>query len=800
MIVRRVPLERLAVLVTVALLGALAATAQSIAPLPGKNLALGKTAAFSVDPNYSLCAGGDETDLTDGKFWQPDNPARYGFWGDRGTVGWMWPGTSAPGALITLDLGAVSAIAAVGFDAASGAAQVTFPAAVLVYVSDDRTAWHFVTDLINEAIPQDRFLRHRFVAGDLGTRGRYVGLYVIKGGFYSFVDEVEVLAGDGDPARVTFPGEAIAHDRIDTDAAARATAATQKNASLYFIQAAREQKPDAVTAAALDALQARAVATTGVEDVDFSRGLPYTALDLEVCKAMGAGFSRQAAAPLTVWAPEPSLWSNTSPFARPTVTAPALALHADMMTGELEPVAFNLSNNTAGPLQVDVQIGDLGAWSAASVEKRITTHVLSSGFLFFDDALTPFGNAPVTVPPGMTRQVWLILNARDVAAGDYRTEVTVAAAGRTTAIPLTVKVFPVAMPARPTYLSQTWGYFTWKPAQGFERQAAAEMERSYETAQVVHHPYIPWPSVDPATKKLVRPLAVDFAKLDELIARRPYVRQWLLWTGFEFGNSSLNYHQANDMPAAGTPEHEAVFKEWVRQIRDHMAGKGFGTGDWAFYWVDEPGDDAFLKLVVPASKLAKEVDPTILVWEDHQVSLAQLQAHPDAIDIHCCPLEYYRNHPDTLAYVVAGKHQSCQYECASSKASDPHRYYRLHHLSSVALGLDGAGMWVWGDDGGQFSDYAGPHTSYGMVYATAAGPITGKRREAWREGIEDVELFRHLRTAAAKTGDAALKALYDDGLKQILKPEKDFGQNSGTVADLMAVRLRLLQTLAAAPR
>jgi hypothetical protein len=407
----------------------------------------------------------------------------------------------------------------------------------------------------------------------------------------------------------------------------------------------------------------------------------------------------------------------------------------------------------------------------------------------------PFGQEPVTIPPGMTRQVWLILNSRGVAAGDYQATVTVEAAGRTQTLPLTATVYPVEMPARPQYLSQGWGYYTWKPAVGFEKEAAAEMERAYETAQVLHHPYIPWPKVDPQTKKLVRPIAADFTKLDEMLACRPYVRQWLLWTGFEFGYMSLNYGQANDMPAAGTPAHNEIFREWVRQIRDHLAQKGLSTNDWAFYWVDEPGDESFLKLVVPASKLAKEVDPTILIWEDHQISLKMLEAHPDAIDIHCCPLNYYRNHPEILAHVLAEKHPSVHYECASSKANDPHTYYRLHHLSATQLGLDGAGMWVWGDSGGQFSDYDGPHTSYGMVYATDQGPITGKRREAWREGIEDVELFRHLRERTAKTGDVALKSLHDDGLKQVLRAEGGYGQNFGTVADLMALRLQVLKTV-----
>lgn len=784
------------VAVVMALLAGNSAAPAAMEPLAGTNVALGKLATFSVEPNYALCKGGDETDLTDGKFWQPGGP---GFWVDKGTVGWLFG--RHPGVLITFDLDAVHPIDTVSFDTASGAAQVTFPAAVMVYVSDDGQTWHYVTDLINEAVPQDSFIRHRFVARHLNTRGRYLGVYVVKGGFYAFIDEIEVMAGAFDPAGITFKHDSIAKEQIEADALERARAAVQKNISLYFIKAAREQKPDETTLMALDALQADAVATAVVEEVDYSAGLPYSRVDRQVCRTMGAYYRGEAAAPVTLWSPQPTMWSHdTNPFARPASTE-AVRLHADMMIGELEPVAFNISNNTTEPMAVTIRVADLGSWSATGIERRLTTHVVSSGFLFFDDALTPFDDNAVTIPAGMTRQVWLILNSQGVDAGEYQSTVTVEAAGTTHFLPLTAAVYPVEMPNPPPYLSSTWGYFTWKPAKGFEKQAAAEMQRSYETAHILQHVYMPWPEVDPQTRKLLRPIQVGFEKFDEMLAYRPYVRMWLLWPGFEFGYMSLNYRQAADMPAIGTPEHTEIFKEWVRQIRDHLQEKGFSTNNWSFYWVDEPGDEGFMKFVVPASKLAKEVDPTILIWEDHQISLKMLEEHPEAIDIHCCPLNYYRNNPQILAHTLAENHRGWHYVCDSSKASDPHRVYRLHHLTSVELGLDGAGMWVWGDDGGQFNDYNGPYPSYGMVYATKQGPITGKRREAWREGVEDVELFRHLRTLAQKTGDVRLRNLHDQGVRQAVRPEGQFGDNTtGTVEELMALRLGILKALAQSAR
>jgi hypothetical protein len=39
--------------------------------------------------------------------------------------------------------------------------------------------------------------------------------------------------------------------------------------------------------------------------------------------------------------------------------------------------------------------------------------------------------------------------------------------------------------------------------------------------------------------------------------------------------------------------------------------------------------------------------------------------------------------------------------------------------------------------------------------------MTGKRREAWREGVEDVELWRHLRNAARESGNDQLERMLE---------------------------------------
>ena len=771
------------------------AAAENEPPLDGNNLATGRSATFSFAPNYQYSAGNDETDLFDGKH------ASEGFWTSKETVGWLF-GRKA-GVLIRVDLGSVSPIGALSFNTAAGSAQVTFPAAVFVFASDDGQSWYYVTDLINEPISQAQYVRHRFAARDLKTRGRHLAFYVAKGGFYAFVDEIEVIEGSHRAETVMFEGPAISTEKLEADANLRAKRAVQKNITLSVIQEARSAvstwggpaKQQALRE--LDRLRSEAVAVADLEDVDYSRGLPYGRVDTDVCRTTGSFFS-DGSEPVSIWQSEKSIWSHTnSPFIRADA-AIAPQLHADMMIGEYEPVAFNISNNRAVEVEIHMEVDDLKStsgevWLANSVDVRATSHVVGSGYLLFDDALPPVIGDVLTIPPGMTRQLWLILNSDGVRPDEYHGGVTVRSNGQVSEVPLTATVYPVQMPENPPYTAQSWCYFTWLAAKGFEQQASAELRRSYTNAHVLHHYYIPWPKVDPETKKLIRPIELDFTRFDEMLAHRPYVKQWLLWPGLEFGYFRLNYFQATDAPEVGTPAHGAVFREWVRQIRDHLQEKGLGTDRWAFYWIDEPGDEAFLEKIVPASRMAKEVDPSILVWEDHQVSLEVLKEHPDAIDIHSCPLSFYLSYPAILNHVRAQKYPGVHYLAGGSKGEDPHRYYRLHHMASLELGLNGAGLWVWGDDGGQFNDYLGEHPSYGMVYATENGPLTGKRREAWREGIEDVELWRHLRVAAKQRKDAQLLKLSRESPSRLTK--RSGTVHKGSPAELMQTRLEILKAL-----
>ncbi|MCX7827474.1 MAG: hypothetical protein N2689_18240, partial [Verrucomicrobiae bacterium] len=187
----------------VLLAASLAVTAAEFQP-PGANIALGKPYTLDPRPNYALCADpGDRAQLTDGVY------TKGYFWTQRSTVGWNNIGA----ATITVDLGSVLPIRGVSFNTAAGRADVTWPASIVILVSDDGKNYYPAGELINLSMkhgpaPSD-YAVHRYWTGELRTHGRFVSFMVTPGGPYTFVDEIEVYRGEPEWVNVPFTGEGV---------------------------------------------------------------------------------------------------------------------------------------------------------------------------------------------------------------------------------------------------------------------------------------------------------------------------------------------------------------------------------------------------------------------------------------------------------------------------------------------------------------------------------------------------------------------------------------------------------------
>ena len=253
------------------------------------NVALNKPYTLSDEPNYPYCKDdGDATDLTDGR---KHDPAGTSLWTQKRAVGWA---LGEQLKTIDIDLQSLHNITGCSFQtAASAITQGTFPLSVMVFVSDDNKSFRYAGELINESIDQHNYVVYTFRLSDLDAHGRYVRLLTIRGGFYVFCTEVEVFGSPSDnpPSTVGMSKEATFEF-----ARKRLPALRQYNSSLALLTQARtcvssfrQDHPETVALAdeQLDSLFIELQNLSEPFEVDFRKGIPFTAFDQKICKVIG---------------------------------------------------------------------------------------------------------------------------------------------------------------------------------------------------------------------------------------------------------------------------------------------------------------------------------------------------------------------------------------------------------------------------------------------------------------------------------------------------------------------------------
>ena len=163
----------------------------------------------------------------------------------------------------------------------------------MVFLSDDAKTYSYVGDLINEAVNQQQHAIHTFKLLGLAVQARFVRLQIISGGYYVFVDEIEVL---GVKTKGLAPKKRdLMRDAIKQFAKNRIPLLRQKNSSLTFLGLAlarvaaepeRYQAAANRTRTALQSLRPLIMARSKAEKVDFRRGAPFTKLDTRISQAM----------------------------------------------------------------------------------------------------------------------------------------------------------------------------------------------------------------------------------------------------------------------------------------------------------------------------------------------------------------------------------------------------------------------------------------------------------------------------------------------------------------------------------
>ncbi len=695
------------------------------------NVARGRPYTLSHPPNYPYCTDdGDATDLTDGVRY---NPRGTSLWTQKGTVGWA-VGDQLKS--IEIDLGQICSVESVTFEtAADSRSQGTFPLAVLVFLSDDGKSYSYAGNIINEAVSQAVYVVHTFKLGGLKEQGRFVRLVTISGGFYVFVDEIEVLGSK--TAGLVAKKRDLTAASVLKFAQERVPLYRQNNSSLVLLAHARQRmeaqpegKPREQALGAMTTLKSRILSRDQSENVDFRRGIPFTKLDQEICGAVGRFLADSIDVAVIVRPASP--WAPLMPFDRPDPVPQTLHL----MKNEWGELAFNITNATAESVELKISIDRALAGAVSLFEVKF---VEAFGFRIRADALMPL-RGKLQIPPGMTKQVWLSIDTRKLPPGKHEGSFAITGDGVAKNLQFSFTVAPVEMP-RPSLNVVNFSYMHWPVTKADPKGVARDLKEHYVDTQVVVSSYLPYPVANPEGD-IVKPM--DFSKLDRYMDLLPDTRLWIFFTGFEWDHRKM-------YPKPGEARRERLFKQWLTAMIAHLKKRGLGYDNFAFLWHDEPGQKSVREIVAPSTAALRQVDPKVQVWIDISAdhTAESIRQFADAADIWCPSSE-------KLEWDIWKGKRTWYYDSASDKSRSPTGHYRYKLWRAFKHGATGNGFWTYTDSSHLWDDYAGSPT-YSVVYDGPDGVVSSKRWEAYRAGVEDYELCRMLQqaiVAAANSGDA----------------------------------------------
>ncbi len=186
---------------------------------------------------------------------------------------------------------------------------------------------------------------------------------------------------------------------------------------------------------------------------------------------------------------------------------------------------------------------------------------------------------------------------------------------------------------------------------------------------------------------------------------------------------------------------ENMMKVWI----NHLKELGLTYEDFAVQAWDEVNSEE-AKLIAKAGALYRKIDSEIKWVMDGSWTLESVKIMDPFIDLWIPHIDHILDSDDmkeVMSYLRASKEPIWGYTCAINMPGlDPLTYYRLKPWLAYYLKLDGVAFWAynsWRGDSWDADDYysSDKYSDNGVVYKGPHGPITSRRWEAYKDGLED---------------------------------------------------------------
>jgi len=411
---------------------------------------------------------------------------------------------------------------------------------------------------------------------------------------------------------------------------------------------------------------------------------------------------------------------------------------------ERESALIGILNNKLNSSLVTIQLHAEDALRSAIQIRKVKPVISADGKAAYDALLPSDFGEYIALSPKSASYIWLTFDLSRLPGGSYKAVIEIHDSGVISQIPVNITVVDMEVDSRQIH-AINWAYPTDLPIWKDPKIVIDDLVSHGINVFVIPPKYIPLPPAESTKSKLT-----DFQTLIDAVKLYPKNSIFLLFLDWSLSRLESR-HLKWLHPKTGWPieKKRDVLVQWVRDINDAMASAGVSRENWFLYPIDEP-NSKHIYYLQNLFALLKSVDKTIGIY-----------ANP--IDTHSSPMQvddlkainaYIDQWQPKLQFAELRGRKFFQslrsrwwvYDVPKSPAkSVPPSYYRIIAWRAWHVGASGIGFWSYSATRGSsaWDDLDGTQPDWAVVYE-GERPISSRRWEAFREGIEDFRLLQHV--------------------------------------------------------
>ncbi|HPO15889.1 MAG TPA: PQQ-binding-like beta-propeller repeat protein [Candidatus Hydrogenedentes bacterium] len=421
----------------------------------------------------------------------------------------------------------------------------------------------------------------------------------------------------------------------------------------------------------------------------------------------------------------------------PEQAVSTLPLARRVVPGEHDPVPLLLFNVTDQELHVRVRVEFSGEGLTAAIHHSVPAPEALGGTSW--DPLPELGETDeVSVPSLGCHEVWVDVAAADTAQGEQTMTVHFDPPPESqvlnvpkTRVEVAYTVLPFAMAPPGSFRLCMW---------------AAQEDGMWE--DLLAHGNNVFLAPPPEAKYTADGTlgASDFSRLDAVLEKLRGHDVVVLLNGFPGVRGVV-----------GEEGYRNDLRVYLDELVKHMAEAGLDTAHFALYPIDEPGGAGWnaVNQLVAFGKDVKAARPDVQIYMDGGGEQPMFQAMAEVVDIWTPSIFMLPEKSPVMEVVRASGKTLWSYNCAypysrpvGPNLKNTNIVAEYRNAALFALRYDAAGIGFWCYNHGE-DPWTRVAMEYRVVYSGKDKPVTSRRWEAIREGVEDARILLALQHAAA---------------------------------------------------